>query len=277
MKKMKLALSLALALTLCFGLLAGCSGSSSTASPSAAPSASATPSASAAPEKTVLTMGTNAEFPPYEFYENDKVTGIDAEIAAAIAEKLGMELKIEDMEFDSIISSVKSGKIDMGMAGMTVTDERLEEVNFTTSYATGVQVIIVKNDSAITKAEDLTAEGAKHTIGVQLSTTGDMYATWDIEDKGMGTVERYNKGADAVMALKNGQVDCVIIDNEPAKAFVAANEGLKILDTAYTTEDYAIAIAKDNTELLNKVDGALKELIADGTVKKIIDKYISAN
>lgn len=218
----------------------------------------------------------NAEFPPYEFYEGGTVTGIDAEIAAAIADKLGMELAIEDMEFDSIISSVKSGKIDIGMAGMTVTDERLEEVNFTTSYATGVQVIIVPEDSDITSADDLTAEGASHIIGVQLSTTGDMYATWDIEDEGFGSVDRYNKGADAVMALKNGQVDCVIIDNEPAKAFVAANEGLKILDTAYTTEDYAIAIGKDNTELLDKVDGALQELIADGTVQSIIDKYISA-
>jgi len=274
MKRMKLAFCLALALALCIGLMAGCSGSATPTPAPSAPAASSTPAP--APEKTTLTMGTNAEFPPYEFYEGGAVTGIDAEIAAAIAGKLGMELVIEDMEFDSIISSVKSGKIDMGMAGMTVTDERLEEVNFTTSYATGVQVIIVPEDSAIASVDDLLAEGASHTIGVQLSTTGDLYATWDIEDEGLGTFDRYNKGADAVMALKNGQVDCVIIDNEPAKAFVAANEGLKILDTAYATEDYAICIAKENTELLEQVDTALQELIADGTVQSIIEKYISA-
>lgn len=272
MKKMKLAVCLALALAFSVLAMTGCSGAGSAAT--ATPAATEEPSA--APEKSVLTMGTNAEFPPYEFYEGGEVTGIDAEIAAAIADKLGMELKIEDMEFDSIISSVKSGKIDMGMAGMTVTDERLEEVNFTTSYATGVQVIIVPEGSAITSVDDLFAEGANHTIGVQLSTTGDLYSTWDIEDEGLGTIDRYNKGADAVMALKNGQVDCVIIDNEPAKAFVEANEGLKILDTAYAEEDYAIAIAKENTELLNKVDTALQELISDGTVQTILDKYISA-
>lgn len=221
-----------------------------------------------------LTMGTNAEFPPYEYYEGNKVVGIDAEIAAAIAEKLGLELVIEDMEFDSIISSVKGGKIDMGMAGMTVTDERLEEVNFTTSYATGVQVIIVREDSPITSADDLFG-GNNYTIGVQLATTGDLYATWDIEDEGLGTVDRYNKGADAVMALKSGKVDCVIIDNEPAKAFVAANEGLKILDTEYAVEDYAIAVSKDNPELYEKINAALEELIADGTVQSIVDKYIN--
>ena len=173
----------------------------------------------------VLTMATNAEFPPYEYYEGDTVTGIDVEIAQAIAEKLGLTLQVEDMEFDSVISAVKGGKADMGMAGMTVTEERLEEVSFTESYATGVQVIIVTEDSDITSADDLFAEGANHTIGVQLATTGDLYTTEDIEAAGLGTVDRYNKGADAVMALKNGKVDCVVIDNEPAKAFVEANEG----------------------------------------------------
>ena len=225
----------------------------------------------------VLTMATNAEFPPYEYYEADQITGIDAEIAAAIAEKLGLTLKIEDMEFDSIISSIKGGKADLGLAGMTVTDERLEEVSFTQSYATGVQVIIVTEDSDIKSVDDLFAEGANHTIGVQLTTTGDLYTTDDIEKAGLGTVDRYNKGADAVMALKNGKVDCVVIDNEPAKAFVAANEGLKILETEYVTEHYAIAVAKENTELLNAVDTALQELTADGTIQSIIDKYITAD
>ena len=221
-------------------------------------------------------MATNAEFPPYEYYEGDTVTGIDVEIAQAIAAKLGLTLQVEDMEFDSVISAVQGGKADIGMAGMTVTEERLEEVNFTESYATGVQVIIVTEDSDITSADDLFAEGANHTIGVQLTTTGDLYTTEDIEAAGLGTVDRYNKGADAVMALKNGKVDCVVIDNEPAKAFVEANEGLKILETEYVTEDYAIAVSKDNEALHTAVDAALQELIADGTVQSIIDKYITA-
>ncbi len=273
MKRFKLFLSLTLALALCLAALAGCTGPGA---PATTPPADPDPSEDPGPTDTLtLTMGTNAEFPPYEFYEAGEVSGIDAEIAAAIAEKLGMELVIEDMEFDSIISAVKSGRIDMGMAGMTVTDERLEEVSFTTSYATGVQVVIVTEDSPITSVDDLFDEDAQHVIGVQLATTGDLYSTWDIEDEGLGTVDRYNKGADAVLALKNGQVDCVIIDNEPAKAFVAANEGLKILETAYAVEDYAIAIAKDNTDLLEQVDAALQELIEDGTVQSIIDKYIS--
>ena len=135
-------------------------------------------------------------------------------------------------------------------------------------------MVIVTEDSPITSVDDLFADGANHTIGVQLATTGDLYSTWDIEDKGLGTVDRYNKGADAVMALKSGKVDCVIIDNEPAKAFVAENPGLKILDTEYAVEDYAIAISKSNSDLLAAVDKALKELIEDGTIAAIINKYI---
>jgi len=226
-------------------------------------------------DKKVLTMATNAEFPPYEFYEGDKVVGIDAEIAAVIAEKLGMELEIVDTAFDSIIPAIVAGKYDMGMAGMTVTEERLEEVNFSDSYATGVQVVIVKEGSEITTVDDLTGD-KKYTIGVQTGTTGDLYSTWDIEDEGLGTVSRFNKGADAVEALKIGKVDCVIIDNEPAKAFVAESEGLKILDTAYAEEQYAVAVSKDNTELLENINKALAELTADGTLQKIVDKYIKA-
>ena len=224
----------------------------------------------------VLTMATNAEFPPYEFMEDGKVVGIDAEIGAAIAEKLGKELVIENVDFDSLIPGVQTGKYDFVMAGMTVTDERKEQVNFTQTYATGVQVIIVKEGSAITSADDLFAEGANTKIGVQLATTGDLYCTWDIEDKGLGTVERYNKGADAVMALNSGKVDCVVIDNEPAKVFVANNPGLKILDTEYITEDYAAAINKEDTQLLADIDKALGELIAEGKVAEIIEKYIPA-
>jgi polar amino acid transport system substrate-binding protein len=246
--KMKKLLSLTLVLILSLALFAGCTKTETPASQAPASEApvSEAPATPATATEGKLTMGTNAEFPPYEYYEGNVVVGIDAEVAAAIAEKLGLELVIEDMEFDSIIPSVKGGKIDIGMAGMTVTDERLEEVDFTTSYATGVQVIIVPENSPITTADDLFGDG-NYTIGVQLATTGDLYCTWDIEDKGLGTVDRYNKGADAVMALKDGKVDCVVIDNEPAKVFVANNEGLKILDTEYALEDYAIAVSKDNT------------------------------
>lgn len=225
-------------------------------------------------EKDKLVMATNAAFPPYEFYEGDTIVGIDAEIAAAIAEKLGMDFAIEDMEFDAIIPAVTSGKASMGMAGMTVTDERKESVDFSDSYATGVQVIIVNEGSSIQTVDDLFAEGVSHVIGVQTGTTGDLYTTWDIEDEGLGTVERFNKGADAVLALTQGKVDCVVIDNQPAKEFVKANEGLAILDTEYAVEDYAICFAKDS-ELTEKVNGALQELIADGTVQAIIEKYIS--
>ncbi len=224
-------------------------------------------------EVKTLTMGTNAEFPPYEYHENDAIVGIDAEIAAAIADKLGMKLEIQDMAFDSIITAVQTGKIDMGMAGMTVTEDRLKSINFSDSYATGVQVIIVNGDSPITSVDDLFDVGG-YTIGVQTATTGDLYATWDIEDEGLGTVQRYNKGADAVAALSAGKIDCVIIDNEPAKAFVAASDSLKILDTEYAIEDYAICVAKENEELLGDINDALAALRADGTIDSIIDKYI---
>ncbi len=219
--------------------------------------------------KGVLTMATNAYFPPYEYYEGSDIVGIDAEIAKAVADKLGLELKIEDMEFDSIITAVSAGKADMGLAGMTVTEERKQNVNFSDTYATGVQVVVVPEDSDIASVDDL----AGKKIGVQLATTGDIYCT---DDFGSENVEEYNKGNDAIMALVSGKIDAVVIDNEPAKSFVAANEGLKILDTEYVTEDYAAALNKENTALLEAVNGALKELKADGTLDSIINKYIPA-
>lgn len=170
--------------------------------------------------KPELIMGTNAAFPPYEYYENDAVVGIDAEMAAAIADKLGMKLTITDMDFDSVIPAVQSGKADMGMAGMTVTEERLENINFSESYATGIQVVVVPEGSAITTIEDLT--DSDYLIGVQKGTTGDIYASGDF---GVDRVMKYTTGADAIQALVTGKVDCVIIDNEPAKAFVASNNG----------------------------------------------------
>lgn len=220
-------------------------------------------------EKATLTMATNAEFPPYEYHEGNDIVGIDAEIAAAIAEKLDMTLEIQDMAFDATLVALSTGQVDMVMAGLTVTEDRKENANFSDTYAEGHQVIIVKNDSTITDPDDLPGM----TIGVQTNTTGDIYAT---EDYGEEAMKRYNKGADAVMALNQDLIDAVIIDLEPARAFVAANEGLKILETEYATEEYAIAINKNNDELLEKVNGALKELIADGTVQDILDRYISA-
>ena len=218
-----------------------------------------------------LIMATNAYFKPYEYYEGEEIVGIDAEIAAAIAEKLGMELEIADMQFDSILTAVQEGSVDFGMAGMTVTEERLESVNFTSSYASGVQSIIVKEGSAITNVDDLYAEGVAYKVGVQLGTTGDTYST---DDFGAENVAQYANGNEAVLALLGGSVDCVIIDNEPAKALVAANEGLVILETAYADEDYAICVAKENTELLDKLNAAIDELTADGTVDAIVGKYI---
>ncbi len=215
----------------------------------------------------VLTMATNAYFPPYEYYEGNDIVGIDAEIARAVAEKLGLELKIEDMEFGSIIIAVTQGRADMGLAGMTVTEERLESVNFTDSYATGIQVVIVTEDSDIEGIDDL--NGKK--IGTQLGTTGDQYSK---QDFGEENVESYNKGADAVMALTQGKVDAVIIDNQPALAFVESTEGLKILETEYAVEDYAAAISKDNDALTEAINDALAQLKADGTIQSIIDKYI---
>ena len=183
-----------------------------------------------AADAEVLTMATNAAFPPYEYVENDAIVGIDAVVAALIADKLGMKLEISDMEFDAIIPSVMSGKADMAMAGMTVTEERLESINFTTSYATGIQVIIVPDDSDITSADDIVAmieDGKDIQIGTQNATTGFIYASDTIENGGFGEdhVQAFSKGADAIAALTTGKLDCVIIDNEPAKAFVAANNG----------------------------------------------------
>ena len=228
-------------------------------------------------QEGTLVMATNAEFPPYEFWEGGVIVGIDAEIAQAIAGKLGLTLRIDDIDFNAILPAVTSGRADMGMAGMTVTAERMQNVNFSTSYATGVQVIIVRDGSPITGVDDLFEEGANYNIGVQETTTGDLYTTWDLEDEGLATIHRYRRGADAVQALVTGRVDCVVIDNEPAKSFVAVNQGLKILDTEYAVENYAIALSKSNTALRDAVDGALRELIADGTVARIINKYINAN
>lgn len=222
-------------------------------------------------EDGVLHMATNAAFPPYEMISDDGgFEGIDVEIATEIANKLGLELVVDDMEFGSVITSVQSGKSDIAMAGLTVTEERKQNVDFTESYATGIQVIIVPEDSDILTVDDLAND---KMIGVQDGTTGYIYCS---DDYGEDHVTSYTNGAMAIEALKGGKVDAVVIDNEPAKAFVAANEGLKILDTEYIVENYAIGISKDNTGLRDAVNNALTELIADGTVQQIVDKYITA-
>lgn len=225
-------------------------------------------------ESGKLIMATNATFPPYEYKEGDDIVGIDAEVAKLIADKLGLELEIADVEFDSIIPGVQSGKYDIGMAGMTVTEERKEKVAFSDSYAKGVQVVIVKEDSDIKTIDDL--EGKK--ICTQLGTTGYIYASDTPENGGYGeeNVIGYDSGTVAVEALKSGKVDCVIIDNEPAKAYVAGNKGLKILDTEFANEDYAICFSKKNTELQKKVNEALNELKESGEFQKVVDKYIKA-
>lgn len=217
-----------------------------------------------------LIMATNAEFPPYEYHDGDAVVGIDAEIAKAIADELGMELEIEDIAFDSIIPEIVSGKADMGLAGMTVTEDRMQSVDFSDTYAKASQKIIVTEDSKIASPDDL--KGV--IVGVQLGTTGDIYVS-DLEADGT-TVERYNKGFEAVQALSQGKIDAVVIDGEPAKTFVAETEGLKILDESFTDEEYAIAVKKGNTELLEKINGALKTLKDNGTLDEIVAKYIKA-
>ena len=228
------------------------------------------PAAFAADQKT-LKVATNVAFPPYEYYEDEKAVGIDVDIMQAICDKLGYKMELSDMEFGSIITAVASGKIDVGFGAITITEERAKSVHFTTSYSTGIQSIIVKEDSPITTIDDL--HGAKIKIGVQQDTTGDIYATGDF---GEDHIARFNKGADAVQALITGKCNAVIIDNSPAETFVAQNKGLKILPTVYAEEEYGFELSLDNDELYNEVNGALEELLKDGTVQKIIDTYIKA-
>lgn len=287
---MKKILALTLALVLCLGMLSACGNDASSAETSTAAAASApaeetaAPAEDAAPADTAavttvtageLHMATNAAFPPYEMIADDgSFEGIDVEIAGAIAEKLGLTLVVDDMDFGSIITAVQTGKEDIAMAGLTVTDERKENVDFTDSYATGVQVVIVPEDSDIATIDDL--EGK--LIGCQESTTGYIYCSDTPENGGYGeeNVTAFPNGANAVQALISGKVDCVVIDSQPAQEFVKQNEGLKILDTEFVTENYAIGVSKDNTALRDAVNAALAELTDDGTVSSIINKYISA-
>ncbi|MDD3164969.1 MAG: ABC transporter substrate-binding protein [Oscillospiraceae bacterium] len=274
----KIALFLAIAM-LCVALTA-CGSSSTPAADTSTPAATDT-AAPADAALTVtdgkLTMATNAAFPPYEMTTDDGgFEGIDIEIAGMIAEKLGLELVVDDMDFSSVITAVQGGKSDIAMAGLTVNEERQKNVDFTSNYATGVQVVIVPQDSDIATVDDLSND---KMIGTQEGTTGYIYCSDTVENGGYGEdhVIAYTNGATAIQALLSGKIDAVVIDNEPAKAYVEANPTLKILDTEYVTEDYAIGVSKDNTALLDAVNTALEELIADGSVQSVIDKYIAAD
>ena len=261
----------ALALTACGG--SASTASSAAASSVAASSEAASTSAAAAELTTVeagkLTMATNATFPPYEMTTDaGTIEGIDVDTAQAVAEKLGLELQIDDMDFDAALLSVQQGKADIAMAGITVTDERMAVMSFSDSYATGIQSVIVPEGSDIASVDDL----AGKKIGTQRGTTGYIYCS---DDFGDDNVVAYDDGLTAVQALNNGQVDAVVIDNAPAQEFIAANPGLKILDTSYAEEDYAIGMAK-NSPLEDAVNSVLEELKADGTLQAIVDKYITA-
>lgn len=285
---MKKALSLMTAAALVLSLAAcGSTASSAASSEAASPEAASSDAASSeaasseaaseteTPELSTvepgkLIMSTNAAFPPYEMTtDSGEFEGIDIETAQAIADKLGLELQIDDMDFDAALLAVQQGKADMVMAGVTVTDERQNVMDFTDSYATGIQSIIVKEDSDIASVDDL----AGKKIGTQRGTTGYLYCSDDFGDE---NVVAYDNGLTAVQMLNNGQVDCVVIDNAPAKEFIAANPGLKLLDTAYVEESYAIGVGKGNTELKDAINTALEELKADGTLQAIVDKYITA-
>ena len=230
-------------------------------------------------EEGKLIMATNAQFPPYELVSDGEgfngtgFEGIDVEIASAIADKLGLELQIDDMEFDSALLAVQNNTADVMLAGLSYSEERDEVVDFTDSYATGVQVVIVKEGSDVTM-DNL----GEKMIGTQRGTTGYIYASDTPENGGYGEdhVLAYDNGATAVQALMNGQIDAVIIDEAPAKEFVAANEGLTILPGNWVEEQYCAAVDEGNTALQNAINTALNELMDDGTVDEIIAKYISA-
>ncbi len=294
MKKI-LALAMAAAMTLS---MAACGGGNSNAPANSTPAASSNPPAASGNqggssagastpasdgygefttvEPGKLIMSTEATFPPYEMIADDgSFIGIDVEVAQAIADKLGLELQVDNMGFDAALTAAQTGQSDIAMAGITVNEERLAVMDFSDSYATGVQVVIVKEDSPIQTIDDLSNA---EMIGTQKATTGYIYCSAAPEDDGYGEdhVTAYDTGALAVMALVNGQIDAVVIDNEPAKAFVAQNPGLKILDTEFAVEDYAIGVAKGNTDLLHAINTAMAELIKEGTFQQIVDKYITA-
>ena len=257
MKKLHLT-ALALSALLSLTILSGCGSKTEAEAPDT-------------PEAPKLVVATHATFPPYEFYQGGEPVGIDLDIMAAICDRLGYEMEVADMEFGSIITAVQTGKADVGAAAITKTEDRAKSVNFTASYATGIQSVIAQESGAVATLGDLQKEDV--IIGVQQDTTGDIYAT---QEFGEDHILRFNKGADAVQALITNKCQAVIIDNGPAQVFVSMNEGLTILPTAYTEEEYSFEISYDQPELYEAVNGALEALIADGTVQQIVDSYITA-
>ena len=232
------------------------------------PANNATNSTESANTTKTLVMCTNAEFPPYEYHEGSGIIGIDIDIIKTIGKMKGFEVKIDDIAFDATIPAVMSGKADFAMSGMTVTEDRLQNVDFTHTYQTAIQSVIVPPDSSIKSVEDL--KGKK--IGVIEGYTGDLYAT---EEFGEENIARYHKNTDGFQALKSGKVDAFIIDDQVAVALVAENGGnFTILDSAYATEEYAIAVKKGNKEILDMLNAGIDEMKANGELKKIIGKYI---
>lgn len=253
MKKIT-AVSLILLLTLALFSLAGCGSDES--------------ALKKIEEEGVLVMGTNAEFPPFEYRdENGEVAGFDVAIAQEIADSLGAELVIEDMDFGSIISAINSGKVDLGLAGMSVTPDRLENVDFSDAYFNASQVIVVqKTNTEITSSDDL----ENTVIGVQEGTTGDLEVS---EVEGV-EVMRFKKGIDAVVDLRNGKIDAVVIDALPAKVFVEKNDDIMVLDDYFTKEEYAIAIKKGDSEFVKHINGVIQDLKDSGRYQEIYDTYI---
>lgn len=263
---MKKYLALVLCLVMCLALLTAC-GSSKKADDGALKTI----------ESGKLIMATNAQFPPYELVSDGEgfnktgFEGIDVEIASAVAGKLGLELVIDDMEFDAALVAVQNSKCDVVFAGLSFSDERDKIMDFSNPYAQGVQVVIVKDGGAIASVDDLSDAGL---IGTQRGTTGYIYCC---DDYGDDHVAAYDNGAQAVQALLNGQVDCVVIDKQPAEEYVKANTGLSILETEYVVEDYCAAVAEGNTALQSAINTALEELTKDGSIQKIINTYIKAD
>ncbi|MGN0600835.1 MAG: transporter substrate-binding domain-containing protein [Oscillospiraceae bacterium] len=218
--------------------------------------------------KKILRMATNAEFPPYEYYDGNELVGVDVELAKAIAEDMGYKLEILDMDFGSIIPSLESDKADIAVAALSVTEEKLELIDFSVPYETASQLIIVPNDSDISSVADLKGK----RIGVESFTTGDIYVG-EIEDV---TAVDFTNGSQAIDALKEGKIDAVVIDGEPAKVFVDREPGLKLIDEPLTEEEYAIGVAKGNTALLKKINKSIENLKASGKIDEIRSKYITA-
>ena len=277
---MKKVFALILAVALCAALFAACAPTEPTES--AAPSESAAPaSESAAPaseaaatgalasikEAGKLVMLTNAAFAPYEYLGSDnEVAGVDVDMAQAIADKIGVELEVVNMDFDGLIPALVAGKGDLVAAGLTITDERKQSVDFSDPYADATQLIIVKSENAdINGPDDLIGK----TIGVQLGTTGDIYSS-DIEG---ATVKQYKTGIEAGMDLKNGKLDAVVLDKLPSQNIVESTEGLKLIDAPLTDEQYAIAVVKGDSEFLALINGVIKDLQAAGSVAEWTEKH----